>query len=490
MNAALAHSELNFNFRLFAKTRSASAAWGFDRLRLFNPKWHTKIQIRRPDGTVLATQDFRSVPSFEHDFSFDLSENVANDEYLVYVAGVPVGAAFNQAFAYPTGYSATTGKNAELTYWDFSQVNIVFSGTSGRIRFENNPITNIDGASLLAAAEINFSNCQLDAETLADAIIGLDNSGISNGTFSYSGNLAAPAERALAAYNNLKDVKAWVMNGAVPADVPAYEAETTAYMTAVGIPDDGTASVHTGKTNNQVWVAIDTFIKSMKSNGLYSKLRVFYPFIGGTAVSNKWNLVDPQDTDAAHRLLWFGGWTHNELGITGNGSNSFARTYINPSLHAYGTDKLNHVSILNASDFTTVNGIETGCLGSVGALYMAIKRMPETGIILRNYGESFSTNQATPINAFYVATRDSSTSNIMYKDGGVLFSGNPNTPAAPNNYILLGVIAASNSLEPLSGLYSNRNLRAYSFGENLNSVEVQNFTTAIHQLQTDLNRPV
>lgn len=262
MNSGLVHSELNYNFRLFAKTISSSAAWGFDRFRLFNSKWHTKVQVRRLDGSVVATQSFAPDGAFEHTFSFDLSGNVTNEEYSVYIAGVAVGQNFNQAYAWPTGYSATTGKNAELTYWDFSQVNIVFSGTSGRIRFENNPITAIGGASLLNAGEINFANCQLDAETLADMLIGLNTNGGTGGSFNYSGNLAAPAERALSAYNSLKDTKAWTLTGAIPAAAATVEAETTTYIDRV--------TADAGAIIDEAFV--DTFYSTLKGQAIYTNL--------------------------------------------------------------------------------------------------------------------------------------------------------------------------------------------------------------------------
>jgi hypothetical protein len=338
MNSGLVHSELNYNFRLFAKTISSSAAWGFDRFRLFTSKWHTKIQVRRLDGSVVATQSFAPDGAFEHTFSFDLSGNVTNEEYSVYIAGVAVGQNFNQAYAWPTGYSATTGKNAELTYWDFSQVNIVFSGTTGRIRFENNPIAAMAGLNLLAASEVNFANCQLDAETLADAIIGLDNSGISNGTFTYSGNLAAPAERALAAYNNLKDVKAWVMNGEVPVGV-TYDAKTSPYMTTLGITNDPT--VYFGGTLQETtgtkwWSDIDQLIIDLRAaTGVSDLSTVFaavYPYYGGTANRVKFNLLNPTDSDAAHRIEHFGSWIHNETGSLVNGANTYTATHIIPSV--------------------------------------------------------------------------------------------------------------------------------------------------------------
>jgi len=345
MNSGLVHSELNYNFRLFAKTISSSAAWGFDRFRLFNSKWHTKIQVRRLDGSVVATQSFAPDGAFEHTFSFDLSGNVTNEEYSVYIAGIAVGQNFNQAYAWPTGYSATTGKNAELTYWDFSQVNIVFSGTTGRIRFENNPITAMAGLNLLAAAEVNFSSCQLDAETLADAIIGLDNSEISTGTFTYSGNLAAPAERALAAYNNLKNVKGWTLTGAIPA-AATFEAETTAYLSAVGIPDDANPSIYTGVSNNGVWLAVNEYIQDLKAAVIYSKVYYNYLKIGNSAAKQGIDLIDPTRVGT-----YLGSWVFNKDGATANGTNCYFKAIVNPIALAPASNDFGFSIVVNTYTF-------------------------------------------------------------------------------------------------------------------------------------------
>jgi hypothetical protein len=331
MNSGLVHSELNFNFRLFAKTISSSAAWGFDRLRLFNPLWHTKIQIRRLDGSVVDTQDFSSPLNFEHNFSFDLSENVNNDEYSVYIAGVPASAVVNQAYAWPTGYSATTGKNAELTYWDFREANVLFSGTTGRIRFENNPITAIGGASLLNAGEINFANCQLDAETLADMLIGLDTTGGTGGSFNYSGNLAAPAERGLVAYNSLKDTKAWTLTGAIPAAAAAYDADYQAVLdyataNAIALPDQAQIDI-----DNQL-------ILDLKNQGRWAKIDMFFNLKGTSTPAFKlicWKRLT-QGTG-------FGSLTWNLTGVKGNETNA----YIDPNF-ILSTDSVNY-TLFNAS---------------------------------------------------------------------------------------------------------------------------------------------
>ncbi|MEO2064503.1 MAG: hypothetical protein ABGW97_16085 [Christiangramia sp.] len=321
MNIGVVDSELNFNYRLFCKTVSNSATWGFDRLRLYYPKWHTRIQVRRPDGSVLDTQQFATDNGFEHNFSFDLSENVNNDEYSVYICGVAEGNTYMQAYAYPTGYSATYGRNAQVTYWNLNIISPEHTaGVHGSLFLENQPLTTIDGALNIKAKTVRLQNSQLDAETLADIIIGLDGTGITGGSLNYSGNLAAPAERALTAYNNLKDTKGWTLTGDVPAD-SAYEPETISYMNVLGIPEDDNASIYDNTTNNQLWGAVDVFVKNLKDAGIFSKCRRVFPKIGNTAAKQAVDLVD------SNRSGTFGGsWMHDKTGAVANGTNSYFNT--------------------------------------------------------------------------------------------------------------------------------------------------------------------
>lgn len=95
------------------------------------------------------------------------------------------------------------------------------------------------------------------------------------------------------------------------------DASATAFSNAAGLVDT------TQRT------AINTLVKDLKRFGLWSKIKAFYPFVGGSATSHKYNLVDPRDTDDAYRLTFSGGWTHNANGIKSNGSNTSANTYLN-----------------------------------------------------------------------------------------------------------------------------------------------------------------
>jgi hypothetical protein len=125
---------------------------------------------------------------------------------------------------------------------------------------------------------------------------------------------------------------------------PLYQPETTAYLTAVGIPADGSVTIY-GITGLQVWQAVDTGIVALKAADIYgptwtgwtvgkANLLALYPVIGGSAATHKFNASNPLDTDAAFRLQFFGGWTHSNTGMKPNGTNAYADTFVNPNLQS------------------------------------------------------------------------------------------------------------------------------------------------------------
>lgn len=83
--------------------------------------------------------------------------------------------------------------------------------------------------------------------------------------------------------------------------------------------------------------ALDGLVKGLKGTGLWSKMTAVYPFIGGTADFHKWNLIDPRDTDDAHRLTYVEGTgSHStELGYkpnaTHNSGGGYADTHLIPA---------------------------------------------------------------------------------------------------------------------------------------------------------------
>jgi hypothetical protein len=75
-------------------------------------------------------------------------------------------------------------------------------------------------------------------------------------------------------------------------------------------------------------VAINNLVNQLKTEGLWSGMTAIYPMVGGTANTHKYNLINPQDTDAAYRLNFVGGWTHSSSGAKPDGiSGTYANTF-------------------------------------------------------------------------------------------------------------------------------------------------------------------
>ena len=116
-------------------------------------------------------------------------------------------------------------------------------------------------------------------------------------------------------YGNMYLINSFRFGGGAPAVDP----DAQAFITAASITDPTQQS------------AIDTLVTDLKGYGIWTKTKAIYPFVGGTASSHKFNLKDPQDTDAAFRLVFNGGWTHSVNGAQPNGVNGYADTFLTPS---------------------------------------------------------------------------------------------------------------------------------------------------------------
>lgn len=102
---------------------------------------------------------------------------------------------------------------------------------------------------------------------------------------------------------------------------PYNDSDADAFITAAGI------------TNDTQKEAIHTLVKNLKTAGLWTKMKAIYPFVGGTSTTHKYNLKDPNDTDAAFRISFGGTWTHSSDGIVASATTSYADTFLTPSVN-------------------------------------------------------------------------------------------------------------------------------------------------------------
>jgi hypothetical protein len=249
------------------------------------------------------------------------------------------------------------------------------------------------------------------------------------------------------------------------------DADAQAFITAAGL------------TNPTQQSAINTLVLSLKANNIWTKMKAIYPFVGGTASTHKFNLKNPLDTNAAFRLVFFGGWTHTANGVQANGTNGYADTFLVPSAQ-YAVDNNHHISVYSRLN-QTQNDVELGTYDGTRALQFRV---------YFNSLTEFYSNNLLPVNSAdtnsvgnYIANRIGTAVKVFKNNTtlGVFTSaanGRPNVSLFLANTNNLGI--------PNSGLYSNKQYAFASIGDGLTDTDASNFYTAVQAYNTTLGRQV
>lgn len=255
----------------------------------------------------------------------------------------------------------------------------------------------------------------------------------------------------------------------------AVDSDVVSFLNATGINDITQIN------------AITQLVADLKNYGLWAKMKSIYPFVGGEAAQHKFNLKDARDLDAAFRLVFSGGITHNSNGITGNGSNAFCDSKLIPSSHLTN----NNLSITLYSRTTgQTSSNEMGCSGTSFLPIISLSCRATNNTALFD-GYDFTTHRLTP------------TSN----DGSGLFHGNiltsTNQKFYRNGSQIASQTAAQTQTQPSQPLYilarndngtaanySSRNLAFASIGDGLTDTEASNLYTSVQAFQTTLGRQV
>jgi hypothetical protein len=238
-----------------------------------------------------------------------------------------------------------------------------------------------------------------------------------------------------------------------------------------------------GITDPTISTAINQLVIDLLNFNILHKFYAIYPFVGGSATSCKFNLINPADTNEAFRLNFVGGWTFSANGALPNGTNAYANTFLSPAItfnlnsHSFGiysrTNNITGVQIvLGCTDSGFTNFIQNNI--TVGNLYSG------------GLSTGFFSYTAAPTTSLIMGTR---TSNTLFKGfrSGVLLGSNTNSISAlPNVNVYLG--ARNNNPTPVS--FSLHQLAFAFFGDGLNDQESQNFNTIIQTFQTTLSRQV
>ena len=265
-------------------------------------------------------------------------------------------------------------------------------------------------------------------------------------------------------------------------------------ITGIGIDPNAQAFITAASiTDTSQIVAINTLVLQLKEKSIWSKLKAVYPFVGGTASTHKFNLINPVDTDAGFRLTFTGGWTHSSTGALPNGTNAYADSFFSPYTQ-YTVDDDAHLCFYSRTD-TSIVSVDIGCTNSVGNYYhlLSIRRSDASnnsyyGINVSDAAANFAVKSADPTSrAFYLGTRTGTVTN-GWKNSTKDATNTGATSLRPNYNVWLG--AQNYSGSPAAGFYSNREYAFASIGQGLTDTNVTDYYTAVQAYQTSLSRQI
>jgi hypothetical protein len=261
-------------------------------------------------------------------------------------------------------------------------------------------------------------------------------------------------------------IKSASSSGGTPVDPDAQ-----AFITAASI------------TNPTQQSAINTLVTDLKADGLWSKMKAIYPFVGSSATSNSYNLKNTSQ----FQITWNGGVTHSSNGVLSNDINGYGNTGLNPStvLSLNST----HLSYYSRSNTNGSEDVEMGISLAPDRRLLIAPKFLGTLSAVRAVNDAQVGPSASPSDTrgLFIASRINSTQTKLYRNTSTLFTDNINSGNLANGNVFL-LVYNTGSLPPVH--YSSRQCAFASIGDGLTDTEATNLYTRVQVFNTTLNRQV
>jgi hypothetical protein len=220
----------------------------------------------------------------------------------------------------------------------------------------------------------------------------------------------------------------------------------------------------------------------MKADGVWTKMKAVYPFVGGTATSHKFNLKNPLDTDGAFRLTFNGGWTHDANGVLPNGTNGYADTFLTPSTSL--SQNNSHISFYSRTNVANM-GSDLGSANLLFAngLYIT-PRYTDGNSYSRVNGNNIQYTSVGSL-GYFVGTRLSSSIAKILQNNTLRATDTLSSTGLSNFTLNVGALNAGGTRS-----FSNRQIAFATIGDGLTDTEASNLYTRVQAFQTTLNRQV
>jgi hypothetical protein len=258
-------------------------------------------------------------------------------------------------------------------------------------------------------------------------------------------------------------------------------------------PDAQAFLTATGITDATITDAINTLVKGLKSNNIWSKMKALYPFVGGTATTHKFNLKDPRDLDVAFRLQYFDAITHSSNGMNTVGG-GYANTFFTPS--ANQSINSGHFGIYSRTQSAGQqfggNGVRDATTFRGAQLIIRRNFTPSTAFFMWGEGANDGGTAGSILDArgFYLGSRTANNSLVYYKNALSILNitGNQTQSILSNNNYFLSAINENGN--PITTTRDLREIAFSSIGDGLTSAEVLVYYNLVQAFQTTLGRQV
>ena len=274
---------------------------------------------------------------------------------------------------------------------------------------------------------------------------------------------------------------------------------------AAGFDPDAQAFINATGISGSNATAINTLVLDLKSANIWDKLYAAYPFIGGTAAAHKYNLVDPQDTDAAYRAV-FTDCTHNSTGVVFNGTSAFANSFVDFTNVLQDDSHWSFYNTNNVSPYMTSGVYPTGggfpyqTRRRNESRYHGVEMGAGAGIYAMVNSLEAKTGDEDPagnLAGWLMGSRISSTQQKVKNNNRTIFTQNENSTTKPANGVKAIIGARNNS----DGTGTGINIQAstytayyagwWSIGDGLTDDTMINaYYTAVQDYQTAIGRQV
>jgi hypothetical protein len=224
--------------------------------------------------------------------------------------------------------------------------------------------------------------------------------------------------------------------------------------------------------------AVDNLVLSLKSAGIWTKMKAIYPMVGASAAACAQNLKSSSFTGT-----FTSGWTFSSTGVLGNGFTTFMNSNLIPASELSQDDS--HLMIYSRTNNVGNTIVDIGCLNSVR--FYIITNFGSATYIGFNFSTDIAITTVADTRGFFLVTRSSGSLATMYKNNSV--QGTTTQASTGINTVQPVYLGAYNNNGTLN-FVSNKEYSFSSIGNGLDATQSFDYYTIVQAFQTSLSRQV